>query len=101
MTITTYVLPDFLNQGQALGAIGLDLDEAVSHFRVSAIQLVAGHGGGPENGYNGPDLKILSTAVDATITPVPEPASAATALLGGLALAHGLTRRRRLQKQVA
>jgi hypothetical protein len=63
----------FLNNGQALGSIGLQTDTAVSKLRLVSLQSdVVKH--------NGPDYKILATA--GSIPAVPEPTSLLLALCG-------------------
>lgn len=71
----------FLNNGQALGSIGLKTDEAVRTLRLSSYQ-------SDVLAFNGPDYKILA------VTPVPEPQSWAL-LLGGLSGMGWFARRRR------
>lgn len=62
ITVTTYVLPDFLNQGQELGSVGLKLSEPASRFRFTAYQEAEGEGAVR---FNGPDLKVLGLAPEA------------------------------------
>lgn len=59
ITVTTYVLEDFLNQGQELGSVGLRLSEPARAFRFTAYQEAEGEGAVR---YNGPDLKVLALA---------------------------------------
>lgn len=59
ITVTTYVLEDFLNQGQELGAVGLRLSEPASAFRFTVYQEPEGEGAVR---FNGPDLKVLALA---------------------------------------
>jgi hypothetical protein len=42
ITVTTFVNPTFLNQGQELASVGLRFDQAVNTFRFSAIQEAPG-----------------------------------------------------------
>lgn len=62
ITVTTYVLPDFLNQGQELGAVGLQLSAPASNFRFTSYQEPEGEGAVR---FNGPDLKVLALAPSA------------------------------------
>lgn len=71
----------FLNNGQALGAIGFRTDQAVSHLRLASFNTDV-------LDYNGPDYKILAAA------PVPEPTTWAL-LLGGLGVLVQLGVRRK------
>ncbi len=57
ITVTTFVNPTFLNQGQELASVGLRFELAVTTFRFTAIQQPAGPGAVR---YNGPDLKVLA-----------------------------------------
>lgn len=57
ITVTTFVNPTFLNQGQELASVGLRFDQAVNTFRFTAIQETPGDGAVR---YNGPDLKVLA-----------------------------------------
>lgn len=57
ITVTTFVNPTFLNQGQELASVGPRFDQAVNTFRFSAIQEAPGDGAVR---YNGPDLKVLA-----------------------------------------
>ena len=74
ITVTTFVNPTFLNQGQELASVGLRFGQAVNTFRFSAIQETPGDGAVR---YNGPDLKVLaldsseasSTIIDTTPRP--------------------------------
>ncbi len=59
IVVTTYVLEDFLNQGQELGAAGLRLSEPASAFRFVVYQEPEGEGAVR---FNGPDLKVLALA---------------------------------------
>ena len=59
ITVTTYVLEDFLNQGQELGSVGLHLSEPARAFRFTVYQEAEGEGAVR---YNGPDLKVLALA---------------------------------------
>ncbi len=67
ITVTTFVNPTFLNQGQELASVGLRFGQAVNTFRFTAIQETPGDGAVR---YNGPDLKVLaldSSEASATI----------------------------------
>ncbi|MCW5623584.1 MAG: PEP-CTERM sorting domain-containing protein [Burkholderiales bacterium] len=75
----------FLNNGQALGSIGLQTDEAVSKLRLASFRTDVLN-------YNGPDYKVLATA--GPLAPVPEP-STYLLMLAGLGLVGGLVHRRR------
>ncbi len=57
ITVTTFVNPTFLNQGQELASVGLRFQQAVNTFRFTAIQEAPGDGAVR---YNGPDLKVLA-----------------------------------------
>ncbi len=57
ITVTTFVNPTFLNQGQELASVGLRFGQAVNTFRFTAIQETPGDGAVR---YNGPDLKVLA-----------------------------------------
>ena len=57
ITVTTFVNPTFLNQGQELASVGLRFDQAVNTFRFTAIQETPGDGAVR---YNDPDLKVLA-----------------------------------------
>lgn len=57
--VTTYVKDDFLNQGQELSTVGLRASQAVTTFRLTAVQQAEGPGA---IRYNGPDLKVLALA---------------------------------------
>lgn len=70
----------FLNNGQALGSIGLHSDQPISRLRLSSYQ-------SDVLSFNGPDYKLLA------VSAVPEPSAAALAL-AGLACIGGLARRR-------
>jgi hypothetical protein len=79
----------FLNNGQALGSIGLKTDELVSRLRLASFQT-------DTINFNGPDYKLIATA--GALAPVPEPSSylmmmAGGGMLGGLALRKGRRRR--------
>jgi len=60
--VTTYVLEDFLNQGQELGTVGLKLSAPAKRFRFTAYQEAEGEGAVR---YNGPDLKVLGLSPEA------------------------------------
>ncbi|HIV72044.1 MAG TPA: PEP-CTERM sorting domain-containing protein [Candidatus Aquabacterium excrementipullorum] len=74
----------FLNNGQALGAIGFQTDTAVSRLRLASFST-------DTINFNGPDYKILATA-----QPVPEPGSWAL-LASGLGVIAMLGRRRKIE----
>jgi hypothetical protein len=57
ITVTTFVNPTFLNQGQELASVGLRFGQAVNTFRFTAIQETPGDGAVR---FNGPDLKVLA-----------------------------------------
>lgn len=57
ITVTTYVLEDFLNQGQELVSVGLKLGEPARSFRFTVYQEPEGEGAVR---FNGPDLKVLA-----------------------------------------
>jgi len=59
IVVTTYVLEDFLNQGQELVAAGLRLSAPARSFRFTVYQEPEGDGA---TRYNGPDLKVLALA---------------------------------------
>ncbi len=62
ITVTTYVLSDFLNQGQALGSVGLRFSQPATTFRFIAYQEAEGEGAVR---FNGPDLKVVALAAPA------------------------------------
>jgi len=54
--VTTYVLADFLNQGQEHYSVGLRLSEPVRTLRFTAYHEEEGEGA---RRFNGPDLKVI------------------------------------------
>lgn len=74
----------FLNNGQALGSLGLQTDAAVSRLRLASLY-------SDTINFNGPDYKILASA--GVLPAVPEPST--YALLGaGLGVVGWMARRR-------
>jgi len=56
VSVTTYVLADFLNQGQEHYSVGLRLSEPVRTFRFTSYHEEEGEGA---RRFNGPDLKVI------------------------------------------